>query len=260
MKRYLSQVAAFGSSTFATTVIVWLSLVSQSKAAIDPTAYPEKVKLSVAEVLTLPGQNRLAVAQTRQAEIIKPLEDMIFNREADFGLRWKAVILFGQLQKVKAMKTLDKALKSSEWFIRNAALIAYSEAIPEKAVAIATESLKDKALVVRSAAIDVLERNLQGETREALWNELDSSHNFRKKQSLWIRPQILKALSNVPEQRELPLFVSYLKDSDSRMHAHAVRGLERITNEIKGKTGITIGEKRDIWLKWAANARSTSQF
>lgn len=237
--------------------VVWIATVFQSHAAIDPTAYPNQVKLSLAEILTLPGENRMAVAQTRQGEILQPLEDLIFNKEADFGLRWKAVILLGQLQKIKAMKTLDRALKSSEWFVRNAALIAYSEAIPEKANAVAIELLKDKALVVRSAAIDVLGRNLEGETRETLWNELDQAHNFRKKQSLWIRPQILKALSQQPEQRELPLFVSHLKDADSRMHPHAIRGLERITKEIKGPSSISIGEKRDLWLKWASASSTT---
>ncbi len=245
---------------FLTTVSLWITLISPVQAAIDASRYTENVKLSVTDILTLPGENRMAVALSRKDEILKPLEDMIFNHSADFGLRWKAVMLLGQLQKGKASKVLDRALKSSEWFIRNAALLAYSEAAPDKANSIAISLLTDKALVVRSAAIDVLERNLEGETRDALWSELDQPRNFRKKQSLWIRPQILRALSQAPEARELPLFISHLRDNDERMHAPAIRGLERITNEIKGQSGIPLGEKRTIWLKWAQASRSEGTF
>lgn len=220
-------------------------------AAIDPGQYPEKVKLSVADVLSLPGENRLAVALGRKAELSQPLEELIFNRNAEFGLRWKAIMLYADLEKVKAMRVLDKALQSKEWFLRNAALIAYANAAPEKANSIALKMLEDKALVIRSAAIDVLERNMDPEIREALWNEIDQAHNFRKKQSLWIRPQILKALAKAPEARELPLFVSYLRGDDLRMHSHSVRALEKITKEVRGKSVDTVAEKRGQWLKWA---------
>lgn len=234
-----------------TSVLFWIALSPHAQGAIDPSRYTDQVKLSLTEVLTLPGENRLAVAQSRRDDMIKPLEEMIFNREAEFGLRWKAVMLFGQLQKAKAAKTLDRALKSSEWFIRNAALLAYAEAVPDKAAAVALTMLKDKALVIRSAAIDVLEHGLDTSTRETLWSELDEPRNFRKKQSLWIRPQILRVLAQGPDPRELPLFVAYLRDRDDRMHAPAIRALEQITRETKGKTGISIGEKRTLWLKWA---------
>lgn len=235
---------------------VCLILSSPVFSAIDPGQYPEKVKLSVAEILSLPGENRLAVAQGRKSELAKPLEETIFNRNAEFGLRWKAVMLLAQLEKAKAIGVLDKALQSKEWFLRNAALLAYADAAPERASSIAAKMLEDKALVIRSAAVDVLSRNLDSQTREVLWNEIDQPHNFRKKQSLWIRPQILKALAESPQPRELSLFLSHLREKDERMHSHAIRALERVTNEIRGKSITPLAEKRGLWLKWAQASKA----
>lgn len=229
-----------------------IAIVPLSESAvINPAAYPERVKLSVAEILSLPGPSRVAIARERKSEIGSGLEGLIFNREAEFGLRWKAVMLFAELEKGKSTNVLDRALQSSEWFLRNAALTAYQAAAPSKAGGIALKMLDDRALVVRSAAIDILERNLGTEAREALWGEIDLPRNFRQKQSLWIRPQILRALAIDPKQRELPLFVDHLRGADHRMHVHAIAAIERITQETKGAKSESASAKRDLWLKWA---------
>lgn len=232
---------------------VLLSL--HATAAIDPAQYPEKVRLNVAEILSLPVANRIAVSQNRRGELVEPLRAMIFDDKADFGHRWKAVLLYAQLEKSKSAKVLHRALESKEWFLRNAALLAFAEVFPPaKAAEVAARLMNDKALVVRSAAVDVLARHMDSQTREILWNEIDQAHNFRKKQGLWIRPQILKILAEEPAVRELPLFLTYLREGDSRMHSPAISALEKITREVRGGQR-EVAEKRTEWLKWARSAK-----
>lgn len=204
----------------------------------------------------MPAANRLEVAKLRKTQLIAPLDKIAFSDRADFQTRWSALVLLAQIQGPAAEKTLDKALNHKEWFLRNAALLTYPTVLPKKAGAVALKMLEDKALVIRSAAIEVLESRLDGEVREALWTELDHPRNFRKKQSLWIRPQILQALSKEPSSRELPLFLNHLRDIDAKLHSFAIQALEKITRQSLGKPSMTMGEQRDLWLKWARNTKA----
>lgn len=233
-----------------------------SKAAIskqpllEPAQFPAPVVLSVEEVLSMPAANRLEVAKLRKKELVAPLDKIAFSDRADFQTRWSALVLLAQIQETGAEKTLEKALNHKEWFLRNAALLTYPTVLPKKANAVALKMLDDKALVIRSAAIEVLEANMDSQVRESLWAELDHPRNFRKKQSLWIRPQILQALARDPSSRETPLFLNHLRDADPKLHAFAIQALEKATRQTLGNSKMGVPERRDLWLKWARNTKA----
>jgi hypothetical protein len=217
--------------------------------------YSPDVNMSVEELLSMPAGNRAQVAKQRGNEFVPQLNEIAFSKEEDYRVRWKALILSVQIQGVRAEKTLDKALASSEWYMRNAAILAYQEVLPAKAKYHAQDLLADKALVVRSAAVEVLSKSLSDDgVRETLWDQMGQRRNFRKNQSLFIRGQILKALSEDPLQKELPLFVKHLRENDIRMHVPAIQALERITARKFGKNSDTLGKRRDLWMKWAKNS------
>lgn len=223
---------------------------------LDPAQFPEPIALSVDEILSMPAANRVEVAKLRKNQLIPPLDKIAFSDKTDFQTRWSALVLLAQIQGPAAEKTLEKALNHKEWFLRNAALLTYPQVLPKKAAGVAVRMLEDKALVIRSAAIEILEANLEADKREVLWTELDHPRNFRKKQSLWIRPQILAALSKEPTTRELPLFLNHLRDTDTKLHPHAIQALERMTRQSLGKSDTKLADKRELWLKWARNTRS----
>lgn len=220
---------------------------------------PKTIHLDVREVLSMPAENRLAVAEARRAELAPELEKHAFDAKVDFAERWKAVVLVAQLKGPEARAFLERVRKSSEWFMRNAGLVAYQSVLPREAAGVAKTLLTDKALVVRSAAIAVLENHVDSEIRELFWNEIDQPRNFRKKQGLWTRPQMLEILAREPKEREAPLFLAYLRESDPRMHRHAVAGLEKLTRQTLGKSGSPLEEKRDLWLKWAARPENSQR-
>lgn len=228
-----------------------VSVAALPPKRIQPELLAPKVDLNIAEILSLPAPNRFAVAQNRRADLLPELDRHAFDSSKGYADRWKAVVLYAQLSGDQSVPFLNRALKSDQWFMRNAALISFQEVMPTRAAAAAKTLLSDKALVVRSAAVQVLESHMDSEVRELLWSEIDQPRNFRKKQSLWTRPQILELLAKEPSQRELPLFITYLRESDPRMHQPAVLGLERITRQNLGKPETKLADKRGLWLNWS---------
>lgn len=234
------------------TAIVGLQAGAAKKAAeID---YRPDVEMSVDELLSLPEGNRADVARRRGGEFLKELEKRAFSKAEDYRTRWKSLTLAAQIQGGKSEKMLKKAAGAPEWYMRNAALLAYQEVLPKKARPVAESLLKDKALVVRSAAVQVLARSLDEAARETLWEQLSSAQNFRKKQSLFIRGQILAVLAQDPLEKEMPLFVKHLNESDDRLHGSAIVALEKITARKFGKNNDSVSDKRDLWIKWAKNS------
>lgn len=242
-----------------TILIALLAVGSLAHAAKRPQLnYAPEVKMTAQELLSLPPENRMAVARGRGVEFSKDLEKIAFAKTEDYGTRWKALTLVAQLKGAQSETLLQKALKSPEWYMRNAALVAYQEVLPKRSRTVAGELLNDKALVVRSAAVSALGPSMGEEAvRESLWEQLSSSANFRKKQSLFIRGQILEALAQNPREKEMPLFIKHLGEEDARLHAPAVAALEKVTARKMGKKNDTLAQKRDLWMKWAKAQDST---
>ena len=135
--------------------------------------------------------------------------------------------------------------------MRNAALLTLEKYYPQKAQAAAQTLLTDKALVVRSAAVQVLGQQLDQKNRDLFWEQMNSPQNFRRKQSLWIRGQMLSLLAEKPEGREAGLFVKALKDQDMKIQASAVSALEKLTQKTLGDSKMAVAEKRELWIQWA---------
>lgn len=215
------------------TSIVFLGLCS-SASAVGPK--PSSSTLTSAlELLRLPGENRRSVVQVQGDKLYPRFIEIAFSESQPMSLRWRALMAAGEARGAKAIPDIAKAGASSQWFMRNAALIAMSEVSPEEGRKLAQKLIKDKALVVRSAAVEVLEKSPTPEVRELLWEELNQSYNFKNAQSLWIRHQIVGVLAKKPLDRELRTFAELLSDKDARVHLPAVRGLEKLT-------GVKLGE------------------
>ncbi|MNK12078.1 hypothetical protein D3C87_301350 [compost metagenome] len=200
------------------------------------------------EIVNLPSSNRRMVVEGKQGEKhYNAFIEVAFSEKQPMTVRWKALMAAAESRRGKATTDLMRAGDHSEWFMRNAALVALAEVNPEKAHALATKLIKDKALVVRSAAVETLRKNETPEVRDLLWEELSQSYNFKKKESLWIRPQIVEVLAAKPQGHEIKIFASLLSDKDQRVQVPAIRGLEKITGTRLGKGTIKQGELVSLW-------------
>ncbi|MGZ3797012.1 MAG: HEAT repeat domain-containing protein, partial [Pseudobdellovibrionaceae bacterium] len=166
---------------------IWLPL-SGAQAAI-----PAKNTLSprVMEILNLPPENRTQALLATTQDMYKDFLAVAFSESQSMRFRWRALMLAAENRREKATPDLLKAANHKQWFMRNAALVALAEVNEAEAQKLAKKLVKDKALVVRSAAVDILQKNARPEVRDLLWEEVSQKYNFRNKESLWIRAQIV---------------------------------------------------------------------
>lgn len=151
------------------------------------------------------------------------------------------------LRKEKATPDLLKASKDSQWYMRNAAMVALAEYNPPVSQKVAKRLIKDKALVVRSAAVDILAKGTDAEARRLLWQEINKDYNFKNNKSLWIRPQIVAILSEKPVPSELSSFQTLLQDSELNIQLLAIQGLEKITGVKLGDSQTAPSQLVQMW-------------
>lgn len=202
------------------------------------SAVPAKniVNPKVFEILSLPSENRAQVTAKNQ-DFYRDYVTLAFSENQSMRLRWRALMMAAETRGDKATPDLLRASVHKQWFMRNASLIALAEFNQGEAHIVAKKLLKDKALVVRSAAVDVLQKNPRPEVRELLWQELAQKYNYRNSESLWIRGQIVDALAQKPADFEMKNFSKLIGDKDARVQFAAMQGMEKLT-------GVKLGEAK----------------
>lgn len=204
---------------FAGVVLCLFS--SLTEAAISP-------KMTAEEVLTLPESFRKEALQNKSDEFYPQMHKIAFSNKQSIEMRWKALTMMAHLKKENSVKDLKKALEAPEWYMRNAALLSLNSVSPQHGKTAAKALLTDKALVVRSAAVDVLGPMMDEKIRELFWQELDANYNFRHKQSLWIREQLLGFLAKEPLINEKSVFEGLSKTSPEPMRVLAKNALQKL--------------------------------
>ena len=164
------------------------------------------------------------------APTYKELRAKAFAENQEMSVRWKALMDMTRMKKNESIVDLKKALGSNTWFMRNAALVAIQSFNPDMAYEIAKKQLNDPALVVRSAAVDILTKNKKNvaEVRELLWKEMNSAKNRVKAKSLWIRPQIGQFLATDPQNSEREKFLSLADEKDDEIRTIASLALLKL--------------------------------
>jgi HEAT repeat protein len=175
----------------------------------------------------------LVLTAQAETETYKELQVKAFSENQDMAVRWTSLMKMTQMKKNESVIDIKKALKSNTWYMRNAGLIALDSINPELAYDIAKKQLNDPALVVRSAAVDILikNKNKTAEVRELLWKEMNSKKNKVKSKSLWIRPQISEYLAAHPLPQEREKFLSLVEEKDEEVRAIAEKALRKLQQD-----------------------------
>lgn len=171
-----------------------------------------------------------------------------FDKSNGLQTRWRALTTMGRLDPHLFRKDLDKALASSEWFMRNAALIALQSDDHARAVRISAKFIDDPALVVRTQAVRNLIQLGARETEPLLWQKIFSTKNFRGKESLWVRVHMAEALAVFAGPGRAKNFQRLLMDPDERLHKWAIMGLENTTGFKLGGKDLSTEIRRQQWL------------
>lgn len=213
--------------------------------------------ISAVELLKLPTENRRNAIAGKGEKFYDSFIVIAFDEAQTMNVRWKALMAAAEARGEKATADLIKAGNDSQWYMRNAALIALSEVNPSQGQKLAQKLIKDKALVVRSAAVEVLDKNATSEVRDLLWDELNQNYNFKGMQSLWIRHQIVEVLAKKPQDHELKIFADLLSDKDPRVQWPAVSGLEKLTGTKLGLSTTKQPELIGLWKNYIKKEKLT---
>jgi HEAT repeat protein len=227
-----------------TLICAALLMVSISYGSIP------KSSLQLEKILAEPSSQKFSQLRQMGPHIYVELRRLAFNDESTLGLRWQAFMALVQLGEKESLPEVQTALESPDWFMRDAALRVLPALDRERAYRAGVEKLHDSALVVRSSAVDVLAKMKNPNCSEDLWKELYSKENYIRHQSLWIRKHIVEALAQLAPKGSESKFVKILDDSDSRLFAPAIRGLERVTGKKLGAENVPPVYRRYYWKKW----------
>lgn len=149
-----------------------------------------------------------------------------------------------------AKKVYLTCIKSLDWFLRSGGLQFLASLDPERARPEAIRLLnEDPALMVRSAALNVLEGIGLEKHKKELWSVLKDSKNFYKGHSLWIRKDIAKNLLKLSQPEDNSLWVRLLNDNDLSVVTASVKALEKHTGFVMGKATDPVNIKADLWRK-----------
>jgi HEAT repeat protein len=202
------------------------------------------------DALDLPLIERLDSLRDQGTSGYHNLVSIMFNESEAMEVRWRAVTAIGRIAREASMPDLVKSLHSPDWFMRNAGLISIAQIDQTQGVTWARRLLNDKALVVRSAAVDTLAKLNDKTSLQLLWNRLYAKENYRGDQSLFIRRQIVETLARLESTGREQQFIKILGDKDESLHAPAIAGLERITKQHLGDPHESLQAKRAEWQQW----------
>jgi hypothetical protein len=226
----------------AITLVPWSSLVF---AAIE-----KKIDMDVDSILSMPTKQIESYTPQVSPAMVSKLKQRAFDREQGLSVRWKALVLAAKIGGSSMSAELKEASRSSEWYMRSASLAAAGQISFTESLVLARKLVNDKALVVRSAAVDVLGESDDMKDREILWKVIDDSKNKRKGQSLWIRTQALNWLIKQASRKDIPSLIRILKEDDNEMSVIAIMGLEKISDFKFGYEQESLAEKKQRWLSW----------
>ncbi len=232
---------------------------SLASPALEPKGH-EKGELShVRMILSLPLENRKqALARRYGDRTFVLLKTLLVSPKESMPVRWKALTSLARLYPQKSLSLVQRALRSSPWFLKNAGLIAMEIIDPEQALTWAEHFLNARSLVVRTAAVDMIKRHGAKRYKARLLAKLNAPDSFYRGKSLWIRSHIVSALSVLSEPGEEKLFISFLDDPDERLHIQAILALEKLTGRSFRSSSqgpeLVASAQKNKWMDWWAKS------
>ena len=211
------------------------------------------IKLLTAAILFLTTLSTFSAVPENETASFEAQYKIAKNTSLPLSLRWKALLLASENATTQEIPLILEFSKDKDWFMRNATLVALEKMGTDIVYDKAKEMMTDKALVVRSAAAEILIKLNSVDVRRIFSEELSKKYNFNGSASLWIRPQMLKHLAENPSAEERGFFVQILHEKDQQMASISTQALEKLTGiRFSGKTNSEIISQ---WKSYAAQKK-----
>jgi hypothetical protein len=207
-------------------------------------------KIEILRILSKKNDQKFSDLKHLGPAVYSTLKNIAFDDERTLSTRWQAFMAMVRLGERESLPEINQALRSRDWFLRDAALKVFPLVDQSKAYEAAFGRLDDSALVVRTSAVDTLAKLKNPQCSEKLWDILYSRENYIHNESLWIRRHIIEALADFSPIGSEEKFIKVLADSDSTLFPSAIRGLERLTGKHLGATDEPAVYKRHYWQAW----------
>ncbi len=188
------------------------------------------MKIIILAFLILMSQNLPAALPEDATTSFEAQYKLANNTALPMTARWKALMQAAEAADSHQIQKIINFSKDKDWFMRNASLVALDKMGTDLVYDQAKLLITDKALVVRSAAIEQLSKLNSSEIRKIFSEELTKKYNFNGTSSLWIRPQIMKYLVQRPSAEEKSFFVKYLYEKDEQIALLSTEALQKLTN------------------------------
>lgn len=189
------------------------------------------------------------------------LERLAFDSKYHLKQRWSAFRSIASLENNHSKKLIKKAVKSKEWFLRDAAIKNAAQYYPKAALRISRSLITDPSLIVRTTAVKVIHRLKDYQSEDLLWKELDSKKNFRKGRSLWIRKHIAKALydfnlynksiSRDLSEARIKKLLSLMEDDEKEVQEYALKSLNAFVSDSVSDPKAPVDSQVRRWQAWA---------
>lgn len=211
-----------------------------------------KSLMTFALVTCLSAIVQAAIPQLKQKDFTS-LVKAAQNTSLTLTERWQSLVQAGAIAEPDQIEKIVQFSKSPEWFMRNAALVSLEGVYGgDDAIEQAKILIKDKALVVRSAAVNTLSKKNTLEVKQLFAVELTKPYNFSGRQSLWIRSQMMEKITQLVTEDDRQFMARYLFDSDQKVAELSVEALEKIsTIHFEGKNSVQLWQayvKKSNWL------------
>ena len=175
------------------------------------------------------------------------LEDVAFDRTRDNSQRWRALLALSVQGDDQSIEHLNSAVRSSEWFMRDAALVAMGAVDKKLSLRWAKRLvIRDPSMLVRTTAVKIIRENGSKEDIPVLLKAVYSKQNFRGGRSLWIRRHIAEAIFHL-DRSSYKEMLRFLDDSDVKVNRVALNALESVTGHKPDYDHLNIQSKISTW-------------
>ena len=217
-------------------LVAWAYPIPGNQGFREKVPQPKNLKHLEEEIfhsLRLP--HTLAIENLSQwgVKTYGPLKTLAFNEKIPMRTRWKSFMVYTQLAGSNSFQVINQALGHKDWFMRSAALTALESIDESLARQWALKKLNnDPALMVRTKALEILQKRSSGESVELFWKKLYSADSFYNNRSLWIRKSLAINLMEKPRKKDIHRWIRLLHGSDDDLQQVAAMALSRINTRV----------------------------
>lgn len=237
--------------------MLFYSLAHAAKAPAETAPSVTEIKGLMQEAMgkRTPLRTLWGQMETRYGtKALPPLLKILQSEAERDELRWASLFGVARFAGKRSYGLLKKYSEHKSWLMRDASLRVMAALGASELRPSVERALKDKALVVRTTAVDVIGHMKLKASAPLLVEALFDPANYRKDHPLWIHSHILGVLRGFKYEAAMPRLVELLEaKKDSKLQAQVVATLETITGKNFGEK--PIHEQIYLWKRHATSEK-----